>query len=45
VGAVPISIGGKFYGGIAVAGADPEVDEICAKVGIAAIEEALEFAD
>lgn len=44
VGGVPISVGGVFYGGVAVAGADPEVDEQCAQAGIDAVAEALEFA-
>lgn len=43
VGGVPINVGGKFYGGAAVAGADPEVDEKCAEFGVAAIRDALEF--
>jgi uncharacterized protein GlcG (DUF336 family) len=45
VGGVPISAGGHFYGGIGVAGADPEIDEVCALTGIEAISETLEFAD
>jgi uncharacterized protein GlcG (DUF336 family) len=44
VGGVPINVGGVFYGGVAVAGADPEVDEQCAQAGIDAVAEALEFA-
>lgn len=44
-GGVPISVGGNFYGGIAVAGADPKDDEKCAEAGLTAISEALEFAD
>lgn len=43
VGGVPISIGGKFYGGVAVSGADPAIDEKCAEFGIAAIKDTLEF--
>jgi len=43
VGGVPINVGDKFYGGAAVAGADPEVDEKCAEFGVAAIRDALEF--
>lgn len=43
VGGVPINVGGKFYGGVAVAGADPEIDEKCAEFGVAAIKDALEF--
>lgn len=45
VGGVPINVGGKFYGGVAVAGATPEVDEKCAHVGISVIEDILEFID
>ncbi len=44
VGGVPIDVGGQFYGGVAVAGADPEVDEACAQAGIDAVAESLEFA-
>lgn len=44
-GALPINIAGHFYGGIAVAGADTQTDENCAKKGLAVIAEALEFAD
>ena len=45
VGGVPIAAGGHFYGGIAVAGAEPEIDEACALTGANAIMETLEFAD
>jgi uncharacterized protein GlcG (DUF336 family) len=45
VGGVPINFGGNFYGGVAVAGAEPEVDEKCAKAGIEAIADIMEFAD
>ena len=45
VGGVPISVGGKFYGGAAIAGADPKTDEICALAGIEAVEEILEFGE
>lgn len=44
VGGVPINVGGEFYGGVAVAGADPEVDEQCAQAGADAVAEDLEFA-
>jgi len=44
VGGLPINFGGYFYGGVAVAGAEPEVDEKCAKAGIDAISEIMEFA-
>lgn len=45
IGGVPIDVGGHLYGGIAVAGADPQVDEECAQTGIDAIAEILDFAD
>lgn len=45
VGGLPIDVGGHLYGGIAVAGADPKVDEECAQTGIDAIVEVLDFAD
>jgi uncharacterized protein GlcG (DUF336 family) len=44
VGGVPIDVGGNFYGGVGVAGADPDVDERCAEAGVEAVKEALEFA-
>ncbi len=45
VGGVPISVGGKFYGGVAVAGADPDIDEKCALSGVDAVVDALEFGE
>ena len=45
VGGVPIKSNGKFYGGVAVAGAKPEIDEICADAGIAAVKEILDFVE
>ena len=45
VGGVPIQFVGNFYGGVAVAGAKPEIDEQCAQAGIDAISEIMEFAD
>ena len=45
VGGVPIKFNGKFYGGAAVAGAKPEVDEICADAGIVAVKDILEFVE
>ena len=45
VGGLPIEVGGHLYGGIAVAGADPQVDEECSQTGIDAIAEILDFAD
>lgn len=45
VGGVPISVGGKFYGGAAIAGADPKTDEICALAGVDAVKDILEFGE
>ncbi len=46
VGGVPINFGGNFYGGVAVAGAsDLEVDEKCARAGIEAVADIMEFAE
>jgi len=45
VGGLPINVGGQFYGGIAVAGADPKIDEACAADGIKAVKDELEFID
>lgn len=45
VGGVPIQFVGNFYGGVAVAGAKPEIDEQCAQAGIDAISEIMEFAE
>jgi uncharacterized protein GlcG (DUF336 family) len=45
VGGVPIQFVGNFYGGVAVAGAKPEIDEKCAQAGIDAVSEIMEFAD
>ncbi len=44
-GGVPIEIAGSFYGGVAVSGAESSTDEACARAGIEAITEILEFAD
>ena len=49
-GGVPIQIGGHFYGGIGVSGAPAEktsgdTDDRCARAGIDAIREELEFAE
>ena len=44
-GGIPISVGGRFYGGIAVAGADPKIDEACAQDGVKAATDELEFID
>jgi len=45
VGGVPIKFSGHFYGGAAVAGAPPEVDEQCALAGIAAVSETMDFVE
>jgi len=49
-GGVPIKVGGHFYGAVGVSGAPAkkitgDVDEECALAGIAAINDALEFAE
>jgi uncharacterized protein GlcG (DUF336 family) len=44
-GGQAISVSGQFYGGIAVAGADTQTDEDCAKHGLSIISSALEFAE
>ena len=44
-GAQPISVAGQFYGGIAVAGADTQTDEECAKHGLSVLTSKLEFAE
>ncbi len=43
VGGIPLSVGGRFYGGVAVAGAEPETDEQCAAAGFASVKEDIEF--
>lgn len=47
---VPVQIGGHFYGAIGVSGAPAEkisgdVDDACARAGIDAIREDIEFAE
>ena len=44
VGGLPIEFAGHFYGGVAVAGADPAVDEQCARSGIEAVADIMDFA-
>ena len=49
-GGVPIKVGGHFYGAVGISGAPAkkftgDVDEECALAGIAAISDALEFAE
>jgi len=45
VGGVPIRFNGHFYGGVAVSGATPEVDEKCAQAGIEAVSDVMEFVE
>ena len=45
VGGMPIKFTGHFYGGIGVAGAPPETDEECAKAGIEAVSDIMEFTE
>jgi uncharacterized protein GlcG (DUF336 family) len=45
VGGVPISFNGHFYGGVAVAGATPTIDEKCAKAGIEAVSDTMNFVE
>ena len=45
VGGIPIQFVGNFYGGAAVAGAKPEIDEQCTQAGIDAVSEIMDFAD
>jgi len=45
VGGVPISFSGIFYGGVAVSGAKPEIDEECAKAGLEAVADIMDFVD
>jgi len=48
-GGLPISVGGHFYGAVGVSGAPAkkisgDIDDSCARAGIKAIQEVLEFA-
>ena len=45
VDGVPIIFSGNFFGGVAVAGAKPEIDEECAKAGIKAVTNIMDFAE
>jgi uncharacterized protein GlcG (DUF336 family) len=45
VGGLPIKFNGRFYGGIAVAGATPGMDEECARSGIKAVSAILNFVE
>lgn len=45
VGGVPINFNGHFYGGVAVAGATPDIDEKCAKSGIEAVADTMDFVE
>ncbi|MGD8483547.1 MAG: heme-binding protein [Thioalkalispiraceae bacterium] len=49
-GGVPVRIGGHFYGAVGVSGAPAQkitgdVDDECARAGISAVREAIEFAE
>jgi uncharacterized protein GlcG (DUF336 family) len=49
-GGVPVRIGGQFYGAVGISGAPAkkitgDVDDECARAGIAAIREDIEFAE
>lgn len=49
-GGVPVRIGGQFYGAVGISGAPAkkitgDVDDECARAGIEAIREAIEFAE
>ena len=49
-GGVPVQVGGHFYGAVGVSGAPKrkiigDIDDECARTGIAAISEDLEFAE
>jgi len=45
VGGLPIRFNGHFYGGVAVAGATPEIDEMCARTGIEAVSDVMDFVE
>lgn len=45
VGGVPIKFNGHFYGGVAVAGASPDIDEKCAEAGIKAVSDIMNFVE
>ena len=45
VGGVTINFSGIFYGGVAVSGAKPEIDEECAKAGLEAVADIMDFVD
>jgi uncharacterized protein GlcG (DUF336 family) len=45
VGGLPISFNGHFYGGVAVSGATPEIDEKCAEAGIEAVSNTMDFVE
>ena len=42
-GGLPIEAGGQFYGGVGVSGATGEIDEACARAGLEAVMDDLEF--
>lgn len=45
VGGIPISFNGHFYGGVAVSGATPEIDEKCAQAGLEAVSDTMSFVE
>ena len=45
VGGVTINFSGIFYGGVAVSGAKPDIDEKCAKAGLEAVADIMDFVD
>ena len=45
VGGVTINFSGIFYGGVAVSGAKPDIDEKCAKAGLKAVADIMDFVD
>tara|TARA_B100001750_G_scaffold230266_1_gene226532 strand:+ start:81 stop:569 length:489 start_codon:yes stop_codon:yes gene_type:complete len=45
VGGVTINFSGIFYGGVAVSGAKPDIDEECAKAGLEAVADIMDFVD
>ena len=45
VGGVTIKFSGIFYGGVAVSGAKPDIDEECAKAGLEAVADIMDFID
>ncbi|MBF0279828.1 MAG: heme-binding protein [SAR324 cluster bacterium] len=44
-GGIPLNFNGKFYGGVAVGGAPPAIDEKCADAGINAVKGIMDFVE